>query len=381
MKILIAPNAFKNSLAADEAAGAIQAGLEESRLLGSYDCFPIGDGGDGTGDLIIKRLGARLVECAVHDPLGRPIQASFGWVEERRLAIIEMADASGLRLLRPEELNPLRATSRGTGELIRHALAFGAKEILLGLGGSATVDGGVGLLEALGMRFLDGQGKKLTGMPESLANLQAIDHSGLDSRLARCRITVLCDVDNYLLGPEGAAAVFGPQKGATLTAIEELNQSLRQLALVAGRYSERRLETVRHGGAAGGTAAGLYGLLNAELVNGIERFLDITGFDDALADADWVITGEGSIDEQTPNGKGPYGVAVRARNKGIPVIGLAGRVPLIRDATLDDFFVALLAIGEGPSALSVAMVRTRDNLVRMGRQLGNVLAAAGRTER
>jgi glycerate kinase len=305
------------------------------------------------------------------------IDASFGWIGERRVAIVEMADASGLRLLRTDELCPLKASSRGTGELIRAALDLGAKEIAICVGGSATVDGGVGLLQALGVRFLNDKGCELSELPQDLVHLDAIDLAGLDPRLSGvdpCRITVFCDVDNMLLGSTGAAAVFGPQKGATPDMVVRLEDGLRQLALVAGRYSDRRMETERHGGAAGGAAAGLFGLLDARLVNGIERFLDITDFDLALAEADWVITGEGSIDEQTLNGKGPYGIALRAKLRGIPVVALAGRVPRTGGEALNDYFDGLFAIGDGPADLASALAYTGENLRRMGRQIGNMLA-------
>ena len=375
MHILIAPNAFKHSVDATAAAEALGLGLEQSRLSGSYECFPIGDGGDGTGSLIVRQLQGRLIRCRVHDPLGRLIDASFGWIDERRLAIVEMADASGLRLLDSDELDPMRASSRGTGELIRAALEQGACEIVVAIGGSATVDGGVGLLQALGVRFLNGEGFELSGRPQDLVQLEQIDLSGLHCLAEKCRITVLCDVDNPLMGSAGAAAVFGPQKGATPAMVVCLEDALRQFATVAERYSDRRLATVRHGGAAGGTAAGLYGLLQADLVNGIERFLDLTGFDHALTGAHWVITGEGSIDEQTLSGKGPYGVALRAKRLGIPVIGLAGRVPRTGSAALDGYFHGLFAIGDGPADLASALAHTQENLQRMGRQIGNMLAS------
>jgi len=373
MHILIAPNAFKHSLDATAAAEAIREGLERSRLSGTYECFPIGDGGDGTGRLIMAKLQGRSIAWPVHDPLGRMIEASYGWIAERRLAIIEMADASGLRLLCPDELDPLRASSRGTGELVRAALDQGAREFVIGVGGSATIDGGVGLLQALGVRFLNDEGRELKELPKDLVHLHSIDVSGLDQRVLQCQITVLCDVDNLLLGDRGAAAVFGPQKGATSQMVLRLEEGLRQLALIIAGHSGRRLDTVAHGGAAGGTAAGLYGLLGAELVNGIERFLDLTGFDTALTNADRVITGEGSIDEQTLNGKGPFGVAVRAKRRGIPVIGLAGRVPRIGGEALDKYFDGLFAIGDGPADLASALAHAEDNLKRMGRQIGNML--------
>jgi glycerate 2-kinase len=374
MRVLIAPNAFKNSLQADEAARAIATGLEHSRLECSTECFPVGDGGDGTAELLNRKLGGRTVPLEVQDPLGRKVLSSFGWVEERRLAVIELADASGLRLLSRTELDPLRASTFGTGELIRKALDLSAQQILLGVGGSATVDGATGLLRALGVRFLDATGRELLSPPQSLVDLRALDLSGMDPRLADCELIVLCDVANPLLGPQGAAAVFGPQKGAAPGVIVILEDALQRFAAVVHRQTGRDVAHIPHGGAAGGVAAGLHGLLNAKLVNGIEHFLDATHFDAAVRQADLVITGEGSIDEQTLQGKAPYGVAKRAATRNIPVIALAGRVPLEPNESLQECFTALLSIGAGPESLEEAMGHTAQNLTRTAREVGNLLA-------
>jgi glycerate kinase len=372
LHILIAPNAFKNSLTAAAAADAILTGLNRSGLSCTGERFPVADGGDGTGALLVERLGGKWMSCNVHDPLGRPVTAAFGLIDGGRTAVIEMADASGIRLLGPDELSPLTATSYGTGELVRAALDSGAREIILGVGGSATVDGGAGILRALGVRFLDRDGRALSATPESLASLDHLDLLELDQRIAQCRITVLCDVGNELLGADGAAAVFGPQKGAGPADVERLDASLRQLADVVFRQTGRRIGAVKHGGAAGGIAAGLYGLLDVQLVNGIDLFLQLTGFEERLEKADLVITGEGSIDDQTLQGKGPYGVASRAKQRGIPVIGLAGRVPLSPGDGLRAYFDMLLAIGNEPAALPEALARTRENLERVAEEIGRI---------
>jgi len=374
MNILIAPNAFKNSLDAEETALAIQQGLNASRLKGACSCFPIADGGDGTGALIIKKLRGAVVTTPVHDALGRPLQTSFGLVDNGQAAVIEMADASGIRLLKKEELNPLVATSVGTGEQIRQALDRKVKKIIIGMGGSATVDGGTGILSALGIRFLDADGHELSGLPEALVNLASIDTAALDKRIFDCRLIVLCDVDNRLLGDNGAAAVFGPQKGANPTAVKKLEQALAKFAAVTHETTGIDIAALKHGGTAGGAAAGLHAFLQASMVNGIDYFLDLTGFDKELAESDLLITGEGSIDEQTLQGKGPFGVAHRARLKGIPVVALAGKVPLAENPALSKYFDALLAIGHQPSGLDAALLSTKDNLIRVSRQLGNLLA-------
>ena len=372
MHILIAPNAFKNSLNAQAAAAAILRGLEQSRLQFTAECFPVGDGGDGTGDLLMARLGAEKVEAVVRDPFGRERASYFGCVGTT--AIIEMANASGLRLLAHHELAPLHASSLGTGDLIRASLAKGAKHILVGMGGSATVDGGVGILRALGASFLDADGRELTDLPAGLVDLATIDLAGLDPGLKHSELTVLCDVDNPLLGSQGAAAIFGPQKGASPRDVEMLEQALNRFAEVVWLQLGVRLADLPKGGTAGGAAAGLHGVLGATLVDGIEYFLNSAGFEAALARADWVITGEGSLDEQTLKGKGPFGVASAAKSKGLPVIGLAGRLPREQSPALESYFDVLLPINHEVVPLAEALLFTEANLTAAARAVGNLLA-------
>ena len=376
MRILISPNAFKHSIDAEDAALAIQQGFMQSMLDCECECFPIGDGGDGTGELIIKRCAGQKISGATHDALGRGIKAVFGLIDDGTTAVIEMADASGIRLLKREELNPLIATSFGTGEQIKTALDKGAKKIIVGMGGSATVDGGSGILKALGIRFLNANKEELEGLPASLIELASIDVSEIDQRILESEVVVLCDVDNMLLGNNGAAAMFGPQKGASPEDVKKLNAALGKLSQVALQLTGKDMSAIKYGGTAGGAAAGLYALLNAELVNGIDYFLQLTAFDKALENTDLVITGEGSIDEQTLQGKGPFGVAFRAKLKGLPVIGLAGKVPVESNASLQKYFDVLMAIGNQPVDLSTALAGTANNLVRTSRELGNVLAIA-----
>lgn len=374
MHILISPNAFKHSLNAEEVASAIRKGLMQSKLNCTCECFPIGDGGDGTGELIIKKCSGEIVDAEVSDPLGRKINASFGLIDDGKTAVIEMADASGLRLLLPEELDPLRATSFGTGEQIKIALDKGVRKIIIGMGGSATVDGGSGMLKALGIRFLDLNGKELVNLPESLIDLDSVDLLGLDERIKETEVIVLCDVDNMLLGDKGAAAIFGPQKGASVEDVHKLDAALAKLSEVALQQTGKNISEMKYGGTAGGAAAGLYAFLNSQLVNGIDHFLDLTGFDKALEKCDLVITGEGSIDEQTLQGKGPFGVAYCAKLKGLPVIGMAGKVPLERNANLQKYFDVLLSIGHQPFDLQTALASTENNLIRTTEELGNLLA-------
>lgn len=374
MHILIAPNAFKNSLNAADAATAIKDGLLESNLICTCECFPVGDGGDGTAELIIQHCKGVVVTAEVHDPLGRKISSSFGLIDDGKTAVIEMANASGLRLLKPGEFNPLLTNSYGTGELVKQALNNEVNKIILCIGGSATVDGATGMLRALGIRFLNSDGKELITLPEKMTALEKIDFSGLDKRIMNCKLIVLCDVENVLLGKEGAASVFGPQKGASRSDVIQLELALTHLRDVVFQQTKKDMSQIKHGGAAGGVAAGLAALLNAELVNGIEHFLLLTKFDDALKKASLVITGEGSIDIQTLQGKGPFGVAKMAKEKGIKVIGLAGKVPLNIPALLQQYFDMLLSINQEPLNITEALLNTRINLKRTAKILGNQLA-------
>ncbi|MGY3212064.1 glycerate kinase [Mucilaginibacter sp. HD30] len=378
MHILIAPNAFKNSATATAVAEAIQQGLAQSSLLCTTECFPIADGGDGTGELIIKKCNGNLVDVTVNDPLGRPVNATFGLIDNGKTAIIEMANASGLRLLDVSELNPMQTSSFGTGQMMKLALDRGVSRIILAMGGSATVDGGCGILNALGVSFLDAAGNSLAPKPEELQRMSAIDASGLDPRIAACEIVVICDVDNKLLGEQGAAAVFGPQKGATQEHVGLLDNFLANFSTITLKHTGRNIAEIRYGGAAGGATAGIYAYLNARLVNGIEYFLQLTGFEQSLQKADLVITGEGSIDAQTLQGKGPFGVAAAAKRYNLPVIGVAGKVPIDNDKELRKYFNVLLAIGNGPADMPTAIHHTHANLVRVGAEIGQMLAISGK---
>ena len=381
MNILIAPNAFKNSVTAEEAAFAIQEGFMQSKLDCRCECFPIGDGGDGTGELILKKCNGKNIEVNAHDALGRKIKSSFGLIDNGETAVIEMASASGLRLLNSQELNPLFAISFGTGEQMKAALDKGVKKIILGMGGSATVDGGCGILKALGARFFNAEKDELINLPGSLGDLVNIDLSGIDKRISTCELVVLCDVDNLLLGSNGAAAMFGPQKGANPEAVKKLDAALTRLSQVLKQQTGKDISTIKYGGTAGGAAAGLFGIINARLVNGINYFLDLTGFDSALRETDLVITGEGSIDEQTLQGKGPFGVAQRAKSKGIPVIGLAGKVPKVVDKKFREYFDALLPIATQHSDLQTALKETSNNLKQTACSLGNALATTSQVDK
>jgi glycerate kinase len=378
MHILIAPNAFKHSLSAVDAAAAIAAGLGASDFSGTWAACPVADGGDGTADLLLRARAGERRQALARDPLGRRIPCEFVLLDAGRTAVIELAEASGLRRLQSHELDPLRASTAGTGELIKCALDCGVREIILCVGGSATVDGGSGLLQALGVDFLDCAGRPLDCLPGELPQLAAIDVTRLDPRLGDRVLTVLCDVTNPLLGGRGAAAIFGPQKGATGDAVGALERGLARFSEVVLRHTGEDIAQLPRGGAAGGVAAGLRGLLGARLVDGSDYVLQLIDFDTGLNGADLVITGEGAIDDQTIDGKAPWAVALRARARGALVVGMAGRVPLVASAELRAGFNVLLAIGDGVATLDVALSRTADNLRRTALELGNILALRGR---
>jgi glycerate kinase len=373
MHILIAPNAFKNSLSASDAADAIKKGLLQSKLHCTCACFAVADGGDGTAALLIEKLNGINIQTKVHDPLKREINTSFGLIDNASTAVIELADASGLRLLQPGEYDPLHASTFGTGEMIKHALDKGVRKIIIGIGGSATVDGGTGILEALGIRFLDADKNLLQHLPENLIGLASVDVSDIDKRVLDTELIVLCDVENMLLGEHGAATVFGPQKGASKEDVKKLEAALARFRDITLQQTGKDMGTIKHGGAAGGVAAGLSAFLSAKLVNGIDYFLEITSFNEALQKADLVITGEGSIDQQTLNGKGPFGVAKKAKQKNIPVIGLAGKIPLQSQESLKKYFDVLLPINNEPFSEKV-LQQTADNLIRTAMEIGDLLS-------
>ena len=324
MKIVIAPDSYKESLSALEVAQAVEAGFRQVFPDADYVLVPVADGGEGTVDAMVAATGGRKETVTVSGPLGEPVEAFYGLTGDGDTAVIEMAAASGLALVPPDRRNPLLTSSRGTGELIRAALDAGARRFILGIGGSATNDGGAGMVQALGARLLDLEGRELDGSGGDLARLERIDVSALDPRLAECRIEVACDVDNPLTGARGASAVFGPQKGATPEMVQALDANLARLARIVGRDLGVAVDTVPGAGAAGGMGAAMLAFFGATLKPGIEIVTAAVDLDTQVRDADLVITGEGRIDFQTVHGKTPIGVARVAKRHGKPVIGIAG---------------------------------------------------------
>ncbi|WP_249933141.1 glycerate kinase [Blastococcus sp. CCUG 61487] len=326
MRIVIAPDSFKGSLPADAAADAVAEGL--ARVLPDAELVlrPIADGGEGTVAAAV-RAGFRSRTARVSGPDGRPVEAVFAVREGT--AVLEMAAAAGLGLL--DHPAPLTASTRGVGELVLAALDAGARRIVLGLGGSATTDGGAGMLQALGARLTDARGAEIGPGGAGLAAVSGIDLGALDPRVRTAEFVVATDVDNALTGPSGAAAVFGPQKGASPDDVALLDAALARYASLLARTTGAWVERRPGAGAAGGTAAGAMAVLGAEVVSGAALVCDLVGLDEVLADADLVITGEGAFDEQTLRGKGPAEVAARARDAGVPCVVLAGRVDLPRE--------------------------------------------------
>lgn len=373
MKCLIAPDSFKDSLSADRVARALERGLLAGDPEIQCDRLPLADGGEGTLDAWLAATGALNQKATVQDPLGRPVEARWGWQPETRTALVEMAEASGLQRLVQSERNPTLTSSYGTGELIRVALEAGAKQILVALGGSATNDAGAGLLAALGVRWLDRHGHPIPPGGLALASVAQVDLSGLDSRCRETSFRVACDVTNPLLGPNGASHVFGPQKGATPDVVEQLEVALTQWHLVMMEAGIENPDAIEGGGAAGGCAAGLVGLLQADLVSGIDLMLDCTGFNQRLSGTDWVITGEGRIDEQTAYGKTIAGIARRCLAQGVPVIAVGGAVEGDLTALYQQGVTSAFAVVNRPCTLPEALAATESGLIRLGADLARLL--------
>lgn len=363
MKIVIAPDSYKESLSALEVASAIEAGFREIYPDAEYIKLPVADGGEGTVEAMVAATQGRVIEVEVTGPLGEPVSGFYGISGDERCAFIEMAAASGLELLPPARRNPLKTTSWGTGELIRHALDRGVTRIIIGLGGSATNDGGAGMVQALGAKLLSAEGQAIAPGGVGLETLAKIDISGLDSRLTHCQIDVACDVTNPLIGDEGASVVFGPQKGATPEMVKQLDDALAHYAERIAQDLDLDVLALEGGGAAGGMGAALYAFCGAKLRPGIDIVTEALHLDTLVADADLVITGEGRIDSQTIHGKVPVGVARVAKRYQIPVIGIAGSltadVGVVHQHGLDAVFSVIYRICSLDEALAEAGANVR----------------------
>ncbi len=355
MKIVIAPDSFKGSLSALEAGNAIKEGILRVLSGADIEVIPMADGGEGTVDALVTATDGRFIIEEVNDPLMRKIKAKYGILGDGITAVIEMAAASGLPLLAPEERNPMITTTYGTGELIKSALDKGCRKLIIGIGGSATVDGGAGVAQALGAKLIDGYGNNIGFGGEGLNYLEKIDISGIDSRIYETEIIVACDVDNPLIGPRGAPAVYGPQKGATPEMVSKLDEYLNKYADIIKRDLNIDVKDIPGAGAAGGLGAGLIAFMRAKLKSGIEIVIEASGFEEHLNGVDLVITGEGKIDQQTVYGKTPIGVAKTAKKYGLPVIAISGSIGEGASAVYSNGIDALMSIISYPMSLEEAM--------------------------
>ena len=376
MKVLVAPDSFKGSLSADAVAQAIAEGLRLVWPDAVIEQVPMADGGEGTVDALVAATAGRKRSITATGPLGETVEATFGLLGDGRTAVLEMASASGLPLVPPRQRNPLRTTTYGTGQVIAAALDCRVGRLIVGIGGSATVDGGTGCAQALGMKFLDAQGRPLPdGLAGGdLARIDKIDPSQLDRRLDQVEVLVACDVDNPLCGPSGAAAVYGPQKGATPEMVAQLDQGLAHLAELIQRDLGLSIGVVPGAGAAGGLGAGLIAFCKARLQPGVEIVMAQVGLEQRLEDCDLLITGEGQLDSQSVRGKTISGVGRLAKRAGVPVVALVGSIGDGAELALD-VVDAYLPIIDRPMVLGCAMARTADMLKATAANLARIWAS------
>lgn len=357
MKVVIAPQSFKGSISALDAARAMVEGVLRVVPDAETVLVPVADGGDGTLETLVDATGGEVRTTTVTGPIGKPVTAAWGALGDGQTAVVEMARTSGLALLSLAERDPLHATTFGLGEVLREALDAGFRSFIVGIGGSATNDGGAGMAQALGVRLLDEAGNDLAPGGAALAGLRRIDMSGLDERALEARFSVACDVSNPLTGPEGASAVYGPQKGATPDLVEQLDAALKNLAEVVERDIGTSIEAVPGSGAAGGLGGGMMAFLGGSLRAGVDIVLDHVGLDEKLEGADLVITGEGQIDFQTVYNKAPIGVARRAKRRGIPVLAVCGSLGRGFEDVHAEGIDAVVSILPAPMTLDEASAR------------------------
>ncbi|MFF2890326.1 glycerate kinase [Paenibacillus sp. NPDC057967] len=358
MKIVIAPDSFKGSLSAKEAGLAMERGIRRTYPESVIKVMPMADGGEGTMECLISATEGRFVTRTVLNPLGREIESGFGILGNGTTCIIEMAMSSGLYLIESHERDPLKTTTYGFGQLITAALDQGCREFILAVGGSATNDGGAGMLQALGVKLLGANGEDIGFGGGELSKLHSVQTDGMDPRLGECEFIIACDVDNPFIGPKGASAVFGPQKGATPEMVSQLDESLKHFADVIEQTLGTAIHHIPGTGAAGGLAGGILAFLNGKLESGVAIVARVTGLEEALQRADLVLTGEGRVDFQTVGGKTPYGVAKLAQAHRVPVIILAGSVGEGVDVLYEHGVSAVLSIVNRPMTLEEAMART-----------------------
>ncbi len=369
MHIVVAPNAFKGSMNAVQAAEAMKIGLLAVIPQCDVICVPVADGGDGLTEVMLAGLSGMRVETVVFGPRMEPLSAPFCMVSSRKLAVVEMAKASGLALLPKARHDPTRTTTYGTGQLIRAAMDNGATRIIVGIGGSATCDGGIGMAAALGYRFLDETGTPVEPVGGSLGAIASIDRRNVDPRLDGISVSVACDVINPLTGDNGASVVYSPQKGATLEQVIRLDEGLANLARVIRMDLGVTIADMPGAGAAGGLGGGLHAFVGAELKPGIDLVIDVVRLKDAVAGADLVLTAEGRIDGQTRFNKAPAGVARTAKAAGVPCIAICGGIGDGIESLYDIGIDALFSICSGPQSLAAAMQNAEGLLARQTEQV------------
>jgi glycerate kinase len=375
-RIVIAPDSFKESASAVCVARAMARGVRRALPQAEILEIPLADGGEGTAGVLAAATGGRVLTCTVTGPLGEPVAARYGVLGDGATAVIEMAEAAGLHLVAPPRRDPRLTTTRGVGELVDNALARGLRRVIIGLGGSATNDAGAGLARALGYRLLDSTGRDLPEGGAALARLARIDASARHPALAGCEILAACDVTNPLCGPHGAARVFGPQKGASPEAVEELDGALAHFAEVVRRDLDADILELPGAGAAGGLGGGLVAFTGARLKPGFEIIAEACDLERRLAGADLILTGEGRLDAQTAQGKVPVGVARLGQRLGIPVVALAGALGEGYQALYPQGITAAFSLCNGPLALDEAIARAEPLLAEAAEAAVRLCAAA-----
>jgi len=373
MKIVIAPDSFKESLTALRVCEAVEKGIKTHFPNAEISKVPMADGGEGTVQSLVDATDGEVIQARVAGPLGKEVEAFYGILGDGKTAVIEMAAASGLHHVPVDKRNPLITTTRGTGELILKALDHKVKHIIIGIGGSATNDGGAGMAKALGAKLLDAKGAEIKEGGGSLGQLTSIDLTNLDSRLAETKVEVACDVDNPLTGETGASAVFGPQKGATPDMVKQLDRNLAHYAAIVGKEMGIHIQSVPGAGAAGGLGGGLLAFLSAELKPGVDIVIKATQLESYIKNADLVITGEGRIDGQTIYGKTPIGVAKTAKKHSVPVVAIAGSIVAGSEAVYEHGISALFSVVPGAVTLPEALEKADENIERTAKNVASVI--------
>jgi len=373
LNILIAPDSFKESLTSIEVTDYLTEGFKKAKQDFEITKLPLADGGEGTVKSLVAATDGEIKKKEVTDPLGNKVEAIYGILGDKKTGVIEMATASGLPLVPRDKRNPARTTTYGTGELIKAALDQGCTKLIIGIGGSATNDCGVGMAQALGGKFLDEEGKQIGYGGRYLKDIEKIDLSQLDSRIAETEIEVACDVDNPLYGKNGAAYIYGPQKGASKKQVKQLDKGLRHIAEIIKNDLGKEVNEIPGAGAAGGLGAGLSAFLDAELRPGIEIVMEASKIEEKMKDIDLVVTGEGKIDGQTCSGKTPVGVSRIAKKKDIPVIAVAGTIGEDAEKVYEEGINFLYSVIDKPMTLKEAIDSADELLLKTGYNLGKFI--------